>query len=228
MAFMEKDFFERMEKFFENFSVKMDELREGTNELREGINELKESQQRTDEQIKRTSDQILELKESQDRTDEQMKRTDEQIKRTDEKLERIGKRLGSLGIAQGEFAEELFYRSLEDSPVLGDIIFDEVERRVRISAHDYEFDIILKNGSSIGLVEVKYKAHPEEICEIVKKRTETFRKRFNEYSGHKLYFGLATTITTPNLINKAKEEGIFLLTQKGDHMEIVNSDVKSH
>ena len=200
MAFMEKDFFERMEKFFENFSVKMDELREGTNELRE----------------------------SQKRTDEQMKRTDEQIKRTDEKLERIGKRLGSLGIAQGEFAEELFYRSLEDSPVLGDIIFDEVERRVRISAHDYEFDIILKNGLSIGLVEVKYKAHPEEICEIVKKRTETFRKRFNEYSDHKLYFGLATTITTPNLINKAKEEGIFLLTQKGDHMEIVNSDVKSH
>ena len=41
-----------------------------------------------------------------------------------ESLNKIGRRLGSVGINNGSFAEELFYTSLKNKPVLGDQTYD--------------------------------------------------------------------------------------------------------
>ena len=182
-------------------------------EIREGIAELRKSQAET-------SLQIQELRKSQAQTDEQMKKSDA-------KLERMGERLGNMGIANGFVAEEFFFRSLQVNPRLGFISFDIVQRRNTAVKGHTDYDIFMKNGTSIGLIEVKYNAHAEKVKEIMDKKIQQFRGQYPEYQDYQLYFGLASMITNNKLIENAKKEGIFLLTQKGEHLEVVNQEVRS-
>ena len=200
-------------KLIMDLDQKLDKFLESMQELRESIRELRKSQAETSEQMKRT--------------DEQMKRTDEQMKKSDEKLERIGVRLGNMGITTGSFAEEFFYRSLQLNPRLGNIFFDSIERRYRQVKGGTDYDIVLKNGTSIGLIEVKYNAHPEQVREIKERKIKQLRGQVHEFPQFQLYFGLASMVTSEKLIENAKKEGIFLLTQKGEHLEVVNQEVRS-
>ena len=202
----------------------------------EQIKELRVTQSETTEQIRElrvyqaeTTEQIRELRVSQAKTetDEQMKKTDEQMKKTGEKLDSIGQQLGSMGHNIGDAAEEFFYRSLEESPKLGQIAFDSVERRIRKTKNDQEIDILLINGQCVALIEVKYNAHPQELHDLAVKKVNHFRQDHQTYKNHKLYFGIASMTTNPELITNAEKEGLFLLTQKGDHLVLANSQVKT-
>ncbi len=113
--------------------------------LEDSIRERKEAQRKTDEQIK-------ELRESQKQTDKQLKDTDKRLKKTDEMLKRLSKKMNGFLGNYGEVAEEYFYRSLEEKMTLGNIKFDEIDRRVKYDNHSVEFDIMLFNGESVGIV----------------------------------------------------------------------------
>ena len=203
------------------------DLDQRLNKLLDSIVELRNSQAETSKQIKENGEQIQELRKSQAQTDEQMKKTDEKMKETGEEIKRVTNLLGNMGINTGSFAEEFFYRSLQANPRLGNIFFDSIERRYRPVKGGTDYDIVLKNGTCIGLIEVKYNAHPEQVREIKEKKIKQLRGQVHEFPHFQLYFGLASMITSEKLIENAKKEGIFLLTQKGEHLEVVNQEVRS-
>ena len=207
-------------KLIMDLDQKLDKFLESMQELRESIRELRKSQAETSEQIKENGEQIQELRKSQ-------AQTDEQIKKTGKEVERVSTLLGNMGINTGSFAEEFFFRSLESNPRLGNILFDSIERRYRPVKGGTDYDIVLKNGTCIGLIEVKYNAHPEQVREIKEKKIKQLRGQVHEFPHFQLYFGLASMITSEKLIENAKKEGIFLLTQKGEHLEVVNQEVRS-
>jgi len=115
------------------------------------------------------------LHEAQKATDEQIKATDEQMKRNDkmltEKLERMGITLGNIGKNQGDVAEEFFFNSLAKDTHLGAIRFDDIEKNnlKRRGKTEEEYDIIMTNGQTIGIVEVKYKAHENDLDKLARK-----------------------------------------------------------
>ncbi len=190
-------------------------IRELREELREGIRELREELKEGIRELREEfGEGIRELKEAQ-------KKTDEQIKRTDKKMNSF---LGNYG----EVAEEYFYQSLADKMSLGEIKFDEIDRRVRYDSQSIEFDIMLYNGESVGIVEVKSKVHPKEIKSLAESKVLGFRRDYPEQSQKKIYFGIASMVTNPAMVEAAKENQIFLLTQKGEHLEIVNEKVKAY
>ena len=205
------------------------------------IMELKESQSKTDAQIAQTDAQIMELKESQAKTDAQTAQTDVQIAQTDaeiaqtdarmketfRRLESIGQRFGIFDNDIGVSTEEFFYRGFEDNPVLGNIVFNRVEHWVRQSGNDHESDILLINDSSVAIIEVKFKVHPQMLREFKAKKIRFFRKNHHIYRKHKLYFGIAFMSTNEELINAAKDAGIFLITQKGDQLVVSNAEAES-
>ena len=168
-----------------------------------------------------------ELAEAQKITSEQIRQTDEQMKRTDVRLNSLNKKWEGFFGNYGEAVEEIFYRSLEEKMKLGDIVFDKIDRRVSTNNHSTEFDILLFNGDCVGIIEVKSKAHPKEVRSTINKKLQHFKIDYPQYAKHKIFFGIATLVTNPTLIKMAKEEGIFLLTQKGDCLEVVNGDVKA-
>jgi hypothetical protein len=151
---------------------------------------------------------------------EAQRKTDEQMKRTDEKLKRIGIDFGNMKENQGDVAEEFFFNSLLDDPHLGGIHFDDITKnqfKHRGNVQE-EYDIVMTNGNAIGIVEVKYKAHENDLKQLERKM-RNFKKLFPIYENYKLYGAIASF----NFYDKAKQEalnqGFFVLQRKGDVLQ---------
>jgi hypothetical protein len=162
------------------------------------------------------------LDEQQRLTNEQMKRTDEQLKRTDAKLEKIGMMLGNIGRNQGDVAEEFFFNSLVDDIHLGEIHFDdishiELKHRGKIQEG---YDLLLTNDNAVGIIEIKYKAHENDLSKLERK-LHNFKKLYPRYSDCKVYGALAAFHIHDDLKQTALERGFFVLQRRGN---IVHTD----
>ena len=144
-------------------------------------------------------------------------KTDEQLNKTDKKLDKIASLVGSISNNQGDVTEEYFINSLEEYLRIGTIDFDYViPNFIAKKGHNklVEYDILLVNGESIAIVEVKYKAHIKDLEKLPQKIEQL--KNLPQYKNYKVYAGIATFYATNNLITKAKEMGYFILQRKGD------------
>ena len=88
-----------------------------------------------------------------------------------------------------------------------------------------EYDILLINGKSIGIIEVKYKAHVNDIAKVLRKAT-TFRQNFPQYANHQVYLGLATMVFYPDLEQECIKEGIAIIKQVGDTVVMNDKHLK--
>ncbi|MDM8568587.1 hypothetical protein QUF50_03555 [Thiotrichales bacterium HSG1] len=224
------------------------------NELKELVASLAIAQQKTDIQMAKTDAQIAKIMAKTDaqmaktdaqmaktdikiaKTDAQMAKTDikiakltEQQEKTDAKLDRIANLVGNISNNQGDVAEEFFYRSFIANPYLGTIHFDIVYRNIpayRDKIQD-EFDIVLVNEKSVAIIEVKQKAHPNLIDKMLSKKIPNFKMLFPCYAKQKIYAAIASLVSNEDLLTKAKQAGLFLLTQDGKHSLLVNDKIKT-
>jgi hypothetical protein len=165
---------------------------------------------------------------SQAKTDAQMARTEAQMAKTDATLERMGITLGGINNNFGYKTEDYFYNSMYDNPVLGGIKFDTIRKNIhtRTKRLEDEFDIVLYNGDSIGLIECKYKAHENDLNRLMTKKVDSFRQLFPDFQDYKIYLGLASFSFYPELEELAKLNGVAILKQKGDVVEIEAENLK--
>ena len=135
----------------------------------------------------------------------------------DAKLDRLAELYGGVSSNQGSAAEEFFYNSLSANPVLGGIKFDRVSPNVTISSRkkQAEFDIVMVNGGSVAVIEVKYKVHPGDL-EKAEKSLKRYREFYPEHKGFDLYGGIAGFSVPPDVAKAAKDKGLFVLKRKGD------------
>jgi len=163
-----------------------------------------------------------------DRTEAQMAKTFEEMRRTDEKLERMGISLGSITNNTGSITEEYFFNCLFEKPVIGGIKYYKVRRNiggVGLKSED-EFDIVMYNGDSIALIECKNKAHKNDLVKLIEKKAENFKDVFPNFKDYKIYLGLASFSFYPELEELAKQNGVAILKQKGDIVEIEADNLK--
>jgi len=157
------------------------------------------------------------------------KQTDEQMKRTDEKLERMGIYLGNVTRNQGDVAEEFFFNSLIDEPRLGSICFDDITKNMQKHRGNIqeEFDLFLTNGDAIAIIEVKYKAHSNDLKKLDRKMGN-FKLLFPMYKDYKLYGALASFYINDDTKKEALEQGYFILQRSGNliHTECPISQLK--
>jgi hypothetical protein len=148
---------------------------------------------------------------------EAQRKTDEQMRKTDEKLERIGKRLGDMGDNQGAVTEEFFYNSLKADLHLGAIHFEDIcknEQKYRAKTEE-EYDIIMTNGEAVGIIEVKYKAHENDLKQLERKM-KNFKKLYPVYKDHKLYGAIASFHIYDDAKHAALQRGYFVLQRSGN------------
>ncbi len=183
----------------------------------------------TDEELKALVASLAiaqkELAIAQKETDEQMKRTDEQMKRTDEKLERIGISLGNVTNNQGDIAEEFFFQSLIKDTHLGSIRFDDVVKNMEKHRGQIqeEYDLVMTNGETVGIVEVKYKAHENDLNRLDRKM-QHFKKLFPIYQNYKQYGAIASFHINDAAKEEALRRGYFVLQRSGDLVHTESSD----
>ena len=82
------------------------------------------------------------------------------------------------------------------------------------------------NGESIALIECKYKAHKSDVEKLINKKVDSFKKLFPVYANYKFYLGIASFSFYPELENFAKQNGVAILKQKGEVVEIEADNLK--
>ena len=157
-----------------------------------------------------------------------MKETNDQMKRNEAKLTRMGFNLGNMSNNHGESTEEYFYNSLCENPRLGSIKFDEIIKNIhgKVARLEDEFDIAMYNGLNVALIECKYKAHEKDVVNLIEKKVYNFKQLFPFYAHHNFYLGIASFSFYPKLEALAKENGVAIIRQKGDVVEIEANDLK--
>lgn len=161
------------------------------------------------------------------KTDAQLAETDKQLAKTDAQLKKLSEMVGGTVNNQGQVAEEFFYRSLSHRPVVGNIQFQWVHRNLggeRGGVQD-EFDIVLVNGDTLIMLEVKTKAHLSLVDTMLQRKIPNFHKVLPYFKKYKMYAGIASLVTYKELIEEVKKHGLFLLTQQGNHVEVLNEEV---
>ncbi len=197
-------------------------------ELKALVASLARSQDRTDSRLAKTEALLAANAVQQARTDAQLKKTDEQqartdaqLKKTSAKLDRLSEMYGGVSNNQGAVAEEFYYNSLKSNPVLAGMRFHFVDKNQTRShaGREDEFDLILVNGQDVFVVEVKYKAHENDLERLLNKKAPNFRHLFPEHAGRRQRFALAAFHIHDQLKEAALAQGVTVLQRKGDVIE---------
>lgn len=177
-------------------------------ELTASQKELTESQKKTDAQLAKT--------------DAQLEKTDAQLNKTIKKLDNIGVILGHYGIVQGEMTEEMVFRGLQN--LFGRIgkNFEEIAQNLKRKGQA-EFDIVAVNGTEVLVAEVKTKVRQDDIEKFVKERLPNFKKYFPQYKNYKILGAVGGNIFRDDLSNYAQKQGLYVIQQTGDNLELANS-----
>ena len=151
------------------------------------------------------------------------------VKETSRKLDEVGARMGSMAQNLGDVAESFFYNALNVTPEIGGIAFDSVSPNLVLgtSKSNAEFDIVLVNGASVAIVEVKFKAHLNDLDQ-VEKQIERYRTLQPAHKDYKIYGGIAGQSVPANVIAAARERGLFVLQQVGTVMSSATEGMRAH
>lgn len=166
---------------------------------------------------------ILRLEKAQEKTDKQIKETNKQMKETDKKIEALTQNISGVNRSIGLEVEDFFYSSLKKNPRIANINFDYVYQNDKRNLKDktQEIDILLQNGNSVGIVEVKNKV-TEKSIEQLDKIINNFYLFHKDYEGYKLIGALAGKIFPKHLQTQTLKKGYSVITQQGEHIEQIN------
>jgi len=172
---------------------------------------------------------ILELKASQEKTEKRFIKIEETIRVLKEEQETIRYKEFDLDIyaydlTENEIAEEFFYNSLADKPILNGIHYDFIDKnRTRSNKNgiEDEYDILLVNSKDIAIVEVKHKAHSNDVEKLVNKKYENFKELYPEYKDYNHHLGLASFNMNDDVKKIAAQNNVILLQRKGELIETI-------
>ncbi len=199
------------------------EIRELQKQTDEGLRELKERQKQTDEQMRKTDEQIR-------KTDEQIRKTDEQIRKTGDQIRKTGKQLSELNSNWGRFVESLVEGSLVELlsergiditgtlPNVKTHYDDDDGRR-----HNREFDIIVRNGEDVVVVEVKTSLRPDDVTRFIESM-KMFTRFLPEYRTKRVYGAVAYIRSLSHAELYAEKQRLFVIRATGDSASIVNDE----
>jgi hypothetical protein len=147
---------------------------------------------------------------------------------TSAQIDNLHKTVGGWANNHGSFAEEYFFNSFEKGQqnFFGKK-FDEIQKHLSAfwKGVEDEYDIVLYNDDAVAIIEVKYKAHVNDVP-IVLKKAETFRILFPNYKDFKIYLGLASMSFYTELEQECINEGIAIIKQVGDSVIINDKHLK--
>jgi len=163
-------------------------------------------------------------------TDKQIKELAEDRKATDKQIKELSKNIGGISNSNGKMAEEMIYNALNRDKTFAGIKFNDIDKNMKLHSSFLnlkgEFDVVLKNGDTIGIIETKYKVEKDDIIDLVEKKTINFRKLFPMFSDYKILLGIGGMSFENDAITTAKEKGIGIIKVVGDKLEYQTENVK--
>jgi len=154
-----------------------------------------------------------------------------------EKLEKqaldTGILVTGIGESNGRFSETYFYNTLLNSMRFGGKDFDEIDKGLKRSRKlpgggnlKGEYDVIMYNGNTIALIEVKYRVRKDHIEDLTTKQVNVFKELFPQYAKFDFYLGIAGLSFEDGTESDALKRGIGILKPKGESVEIIDDNLK--
>ena len=132
--------------------------------------------------------------------------------------------MNNLGFNIGMGVEEMFLNGLKDNSTLNGIHFENVYDNVKIineKGNDVtEIDILMLNGTSVGLIETKHRFNKEDLQKFIEKQFPMFKKYGGTSLRENIYLYIAGLSFDKNVILDAKKAGVGVLHLKNDIIKV--------
>ena len=156
-------------------------------------------------------------------------KSEKDFEKYEKRMKKLEKLMGSWSNNHGSFAEEYFFNSFEEEQqdFFGEHFYD-IDKNLKPPKKNNikdEYDIVMYNDSYIAIVESKFKAHLNDIPDVIKK-AETFRILCPDYKDYKIYLGLASMSFYDELEEECIKNGIAIIKQVGDTVVINDAHLK--
>ncbi|MCL1947774.1 MAG: hypothetical protein FWF51_11610, partial [Chitinivibrionia bacterium] len=86
--------------------------------------------------------------------------------------------------------------------------------------------VVMYNGDTIALIEVKYKVRKDHIVDLTTDQIKIFKKLFPQYAKFNFYLGIAGLSFEDGIEKEALQQGIGILKPKGENVEIIDDNLK--
>jgi hypothetical protein len=223
--------FDRLEKMLaENAEI----VRKGHEEelkLHEEERKMHEKECKFYEKERKLYEKERKLREAESkRRDEESKKRDAEGRKLDKRIKAVTEQMGGMCNSEGASEEELFATSLAKKMTFAGQRYDAIEYNLKKKAAglEDEFDVVLSNGSSVAVIEVKYKACQADVVQLTTKKVANFRTLYPLYKDYKVYLGIGSMSFDDRVIEKAKELGVGLLRQQGNSIETESAYVRAY
>jgi len=192
------------------------------------LGELIQSQKETERLLQEQSQESdRHFQETERLLQEQFQESDRRFRETErvmkEQNRRVDEQLGKLGNRLGEFVEwqvrpaavRLFKeRGIDVTELSSDL-------SVQKGDEGLEIDLLVVNGSEAIAIEVKSKLTKADVDEHLE-RLDKFKRLLPRYQGLKILGAVAAMVTPSEVARYAYRQGLFVITQSGDNLVILN------
>jgi len=158
----------------------------------------------------------------------QSKETDKKFDRLEKMIDKTREQIGGMSRSNGEFCEEYFINSFKENPTFMEEKYDRVLDYLKpdpVVIND-EYDLVLRNGKSVVLIEIKYKAGTDDVGQMFSK-LHSYRANYPMFEDYKIYLCLASFRFPAKVRERAAKDGIVLIEQRGDRFEVISENVKA-
>jgi len=158
---------------------------------------------------------------------DQAAENEKQLKELKMQIQENAKHIGGISASNGEFCEEYFVNTFKINPTFLGEKFDRVLDNLKpdpMVVND-QYDLVLRNGKTIVLIEMKYKAKVSDVRSMFLK-LKSYRANYPMFNNYKIYLCLASFSFRDYVKSCAAKEGVVLIQQRGEKIEIVSEKVR--
>ncbi len=193
-------FDERLDRLAAQTNAAIDRLTERVNETTAAVERLSREGERISRDIEKGHKEMMKLHQD---------------------IDKVHKAQGRAENNRGAEVEEFFYNTLMHEPVIGHMQFDKVlsNHMIGKKGKETELDLVLINGNSLAVVEVKSKFHPSDLDQL-QKHIDFLRDHSPEFKNYQFYGGIAGFSIPKDVTHAAHEQGYFVLKRRGKVISI--------
>ena len=223
-----QEVWDSLHKLIEGIANLKDQMADNDLKTNQNLDKLRQNMADNDLKTNQNLDKLRQnIADNDLKTNQKFDRLNEIVGGIGNNLDRLNEIVGGMGNNQGEIAEDLFFNSFAKTKTLGKIKFHSIDRNVRRLYNNIqdEFDIVLTNDELIMIVEVKVKCHPNDVKKVLKK-ISNYKRLFPQYYKYKIYGAIAGLTFPQKTIEMAKTYQIYVLTQEGNELKLLNDPQK--
>ena len=189
---------------------------------------IKENSAETERMIKENSAETERMiKENSAETERVIKENSDE---TNKKIKELTRNIGGISDSNGLMAHQTICNTLAKDMKFAEIEFDDMIQKQKKHSKKLnlkgEYDVILENGDTIALIEIKYKFKKTDLEKLATTQVDSFRKLFPKYSNYKIILGIGGISFEDDVEEEAKENGIGVIKIINDKVEYFTDKIK--